>query len=258
MILNWLFGQRRRLRDTPFPPEWEETLGRNCRHFAHLPADEQERLRNAVKIIVGERTWVGVDELVVTDEMKVTIAAQAALLLLGVDDYYFDRVSSIVIHPRRFQSRSTNADLHSRFQQVTPVVGEAYQIGPVVLLWQEALAGARGHAHGSNLVLHEFAHHLDSLDGEMGGMPPLPSQDAVSRWERVIERHYQQLVSDLRQGYFTLLDEYGATSKAEFFAVATECFYERPRAMHEEHPELFQLLSDFYRIDPTAWWPDVE
>jgi Mlc titration factor MtfA (ptsG expression regulator) len=258
MIFAWLFGRRRRLLKSPFPADWETFLQTNCRHFAYLPADKQERLRNTVKIIVGERTWVGVGELVVTDEMKVTIAAQAALLLLGVDDYYFDRVSSFVIHPRRFESRSTNADLHTRFQQVTPVVGEAHQIGPVVLLWQEALAGARGHAHGSNLVLHELAHHLDSLDGEMGGMPPLPSREAVLRWEQVLEEHYQQLITEVQQGYFTLLDEYGTTNKAEFFAVATECFYEQPRALREEHPELFQLLSDFYRIDPTAWWPDVE
>lgn len=257
-MFRWLFGSRRKLLATPFPAAWEASLHANCRHFEYLPAALQDRLRSVVKVMAAERNWVGVGELKVGDEMKVTIAAQAALLVLGVDDYYFDRVSSIVIHPRQFHDRTTNADLHSRFQKVTPVVGVAHQTGSVVLLWQQALAGARGNAYGANLVLHEFAHHLDSLDGEMGGMPPQPSREAAGRWEQVIDEHYEQLVADVQAGRFTLLDSYGSTNKAEFFAVATETFYEQPSALQEESPELYQLLSYFYRLDPAALWPDVE
>ena len=108
-----------------------------------------------------------------------------------------------------------------------------------------------------SVVLHEFAHHLDSLDGEMAGLPPLPTRQAVERWKAVTDREYQQLVDDVEHGRFSLLDSYGATNKAEFFAVATECFYELPRAMQAEHPELYSVLSDFYRIEPSRWWPDA-
>jgi MtfA peptidase len=257
-MFQWLFGRRRKLLAAPFPEPWREWLEANCRHWPYLPPEMQQRLQNVVKVMVAERSWSGASGLEVTEEMKVTISAQAALLVLGIDDFYFDRVSSIVIHRRRFESRTTNADLHSRFHQVMPVIGQAHQLGAVVLLWQEALAGARGRAYGSNLVLHEFAHHLDSLDGEMGGIPPQPSGEATERWRQVIDREYRQLVRDEERGEFTLIDDYGATNKAEFFAVATECFYEMPRAMSKEHAELYALLRDFYRIDPSQWWPDVE
>lgn len=257
MILEWLFGRRRKLLATPFPTQWNGYLQENVRHFAWLPADKQQLLRRTTQVIVGERTWVGVSGLEVTDEIKLTIAAQAALLLLGNEGYYFDKVSSILVHPRSFQNRTTNADLHKRFDRVLPVVGEAHQFGTIVLTWPEVLAGGRRETQGTNLVLHELAHHLDSLDGEMAGMPPLPNRQAIARWKEVIDAEYKQLVDDVRLGRPGVLDDYGVSNKAEFFAVATECFYELPRAMQDELPRLYELLRDFYRIDPSQWWPDA-
>jgi Mlc titration factor MtfA (ptsG expression regulator) len=147
--------------------------------------------------------------------------------------------------------------MRQRFEETVVATGTAHRSGSIVLLWPRVLAGGRGETPGMNLVLHEFAHHLDSLDGEMAGLPPLPSQNAIDRWNEVIDFEYQQLVEDVEYDRPGLLRSYGASNKAEFFAVATECFYELPRAMQDDYPELYALLADFYRIDPSQWWPDA-
>jgi MtfA peptidase len=253
-VFSWLFSGRRRrkLLAEPVPDDWRQIVSRNVGIFALLPAPQQQRLLSASRVIAAERHWVGCRGLEVTDEVKATIAAQAAILLLGVEGYYFDRLPAILIYPGAFRRPHSSDDL--TVDEEASALGESWQGGNIVLSWKSALAGGRDPHDGQNVVLHEFAHHLDSLDGEAGGHPPQPSRAAAAKWDRVIHAEYDRLVQALRTGEPTLLDPYGAESESEFFAVATETFFERPGEMLSDHPALYEILSHFYHVDPAAWY----
>ena len=253
-MFSWFKNRRRRkLLAEPFPGEWHDFLSDNVYHYKQLSDDQQAKLRDNTRIIAAEKSWEGCEGLDVTEEMKITIAAQASLLLLGHDPgYYFDGVHSVLIFPdviTRSGRQQSGLIVDEREHEM---LGEAWQGGPIVLSWPDVLDGGRNAGDGRNLVLHEFAHHLDGLDGEMGGAPPMPNRADQQRWYRVTEREFQRLVDAAEQRKATLLDSYGASNKAEFFAVSTECFFERPRDMRKRHPDLYEILHDFYRQDPAA------
>jgi Mlc titration factor MtfA (ptsG expression regulator) len=258
-MFSWFRNSRRKkLLAEPFPAPWLEILAKNVGHYALLPAELQRRLRETTRILVAERTFVGAGGLEVTDEMKVTVAAQAALLLLGGHDYYFDRMTEIFLYPRRVKAALTNYQhrLHggSAFVDEDAMnLGEAWHDRRVRLSWPDALRGGRDPHDGINLVLHEFAHHLDGLDGDMGGLPPQETRAKQERWEAVIDQEYSRHLAAVEAGRDTLLDPYGAENEAEFFAISTECFYEQPRELKQAHPELHEILRDFYKVDPSEW-----
>ena len=135
--------------------------------------------------------------------------------------------------------------------------GEAWYHSPIVLSWKHVLQAGRNQSNGGNVVLHEFAHHLDGLDGQVDGVPPLAGREQESTWYRVTEAEYRRLVGSARRREVTLLRHYGATNRAEFFAVASECFFEQPHAMQRQHAELYAVLRGFYLQDPAESWPDA-
>ncbi|MDX1944471.1 MAG: zinc-dependent peptidase [Pirellulaceae bacterium] len=255
MIFGSLFRNRRRrqLLAQPFPKEWRGWLASNVRIYGQLPTEQRANLERNLRIIVAEREFVGCQGLMVTDEMKVTVAGQASLLLLGEEGYYFERVPSILLYPGTYVRPQRIGDQNWVDDEVA-ILGESWQRGSIVLSWPAVLAGGRIPDDGQNLVLHEFAHHLDGLDGEMGGTPPLPSREAERRWKAVLRREYRALCDCLAAGDDTLIDPYGATSEAEFFAVTTECFFERPVLLRDRHRELFDCFREFYKVDPAAWF----
>jgi Mlc titration factor MtfA (ptsG expression regulator)/Flp pilus assembly protein TadD len=234
------------------PEAWRGWLKANVRLFGVLPPELRLKLEQSARIIVAERKWVGCGGLAVSEEMQVTVAGQAALLLLGEEGYYFDRVPSILLYGSAYVRPHKAGDRHSVDEDAT-LLGESWQQGSIVLSWPAVLSGGQGDRDGQNLVLHEFSHHLDGLDGEMGGTPPLPTRSAERRWHTVFDREYDRLADDLAAGRETLLDPYGTTSKAEFFAVATECFFERAPAMRARHAELYTCFREFYKIEPASW-----
>ena len=260
MIFSWLKNQRRnRLLAEPIPWAWLEYMTRNVRHYGRLDVPRRTRVGQVAQVLVAEKDWVGGAGFDVTEEMKVTVAAQAALLVLGLEEpYYFDEAQSIIVyrgpyrHPARFQGGL------GVIHEGAPVVGEMWRRGPIVLSWRDVLAGGRNESDGRNVVFHEFAHYVDGLDGDMDGTPPLAGRQQRETWYRVTEAEYLRLVGQARRDEVTLLDHYGATNRAEFFAVATECFFERPGAMQRQHGELYGLLRDFYRQDPARWLPDAK
>ena len=259
MFFSWLKNQHRKtLLAEPFPRAWHAWLRRNVRQYKFLERQKRAGMREIVKVFVAEKTWVGGSGFSVTDEMKVAVAGQAALLAMGMEEpYYFDGVQSIILyegayeHPARFQERV------GVFVERVPVFGEAWHRGPIVLSWREVLSGGRDASGGTNVVLHEFAHYIDGLDGEVDGSPPLVGREEHQRWYRVTEAEYLRLVGQARRNEVSLLDHYGASNRAEFFAVATECFFEQPHAMQAQHGELYGVLQDFYRQDPAQWLPDA-
>jgi Mlc titration factor MtfA (ptsG expression regulator) len=246
MIFDWLKDWRRaRVRARPFPEEWLGYLRQNVAYYEHLSEAEQAKLRGDVQVFVAEKKWEGCGGLVMTDEIRVTIAAQACLLVLGLDYGCYDRVLSVLVYPHAYRGT-----LHEEQGLRDPGrLGEAWYRGPVVLAWDRVLHDGRHPDEGHNVVFHEFAHQLDMLDGVIDGTPPLKDAEQARRWHDVMTAEYQRLVAASELGRATLLDHYGAASEGEFFAVCTECFFDLPVEMRRRHPRLYELFLEFYRQD---------
>jgi MtfA peptidase len=246
--------RRSRLLAEAFPAAWDEIFSRNVPYAAYLAADAAARLRDNLRIFAAEKLWVGCGGLDVTDEMRLTIAALACLLVLEIrPTYHYDRIKSVLLYPGSYRwPRSQRMGGVEVFGSPA-VAGEAWPRSPIVLSWQAVLDGVRDPHDGHNVVFHEFAHHLDDIEGGVDGTPPLENRQQYRIWDKVLEREYRRLVKAARTGAPSLFDYYGATNEGEFFAVATECFFECGKAMHDEHPELYEILRGFYRQDTAAW-----
>lgn len=254
MLFSWLKKRRRRkVLAASFPAAWEDYLQRNVAHYRFLTPAEQARLRDDLRIFIAEKNWEGCGGLAMTDEIQVTIAAQACLLVLGMEHNYFDRVQSILVYPHGFVDPRENAGAGGLLRMTgVPLEGQAVYLGPVILSWDEVRDESRHPRRGRNVVFHEFAHQLDMLDGVINGTPPLVDRQQRERWKRVMTAEYRKLLEASAEGRATLLDQYGTTNEGEFFAVATECFFDRPAEMERRHPELYDLLRTYYRQDPAA------
>jgi len=243
----WSFFRRRRRRrwmKQPLSDSQRDLLAARVPAYRRLADPLRRSLEDRVKVLVAERSFEGCDGLSLTEEMKLSIAGHAAVMLLGTRGYFFDSVHAILVFP----------DVIERYEDgvVSQVVGEAWDGGNVVLTWPEVLL-ASDPDDGRNVVIHEFAHHLDGLDGEMGGSIDFPDHRDQERWERVAGEEFDHHVRAVDAGRSTLLDPYAALNPAEFFAVASETFFERPKKMRSHHRELYVLLSKFYGTDPLQW-----
>lgn len=254
-MFNWFTKRRRKkLNEAPFPTSWEDIIRRNVAHYRMLEDDERSHLQALIQVFIAEKHWEGAGGLELTDEIRVTISAHACLLLLGLLHNYYRNVESIIVYPstvippRRkpgfFENTITPVELES------PIIGQAFLRGPVIIIWDAALRGGRHPEFGHNVIYHEFAHKMDMLDGAADGTPPLRDRAEYRDWVQVCSREYLRLKNDTMKGRKTFLDAYGATNEAEFFAVATEQFFDQPRIMIEHAPELYRVLKEYYRQDP--------
>lgn len=256
-MFSWFRARRRRkLLAEPFPPWWEAVLRKNVGHYPRLSPDEQARLRDVTRILVSEKHWEGCGGLFVTDEIKLTIAAQAALLLLGADHDYYARVDSIIVYPDTFRTPNPEDDWEDDELSDTVLSGQAVYRGPVIVSWGEALPEGRDPACGYNVVLHEFAHQLDYLDNAVNGTPPLDDPGLEARWRSVMQAAFEAHRAALDRGEETFFTEHAAENETEFFADATEAFYCQPAALREEFPGVYELLRGYYRVEPLKWFPD--
>lgn len=252
------FGRGRRrqlLRKEPVPESWREIIARNVAFFARLDAVDQQELLGHVQVFLAEKIFEGCAGLEVTEEMRVTIATQACLLLLHRKTDYFPRLLTILVYPSGYlveENQHLGGNIWSEGQAGR--LGEtAGAMGSLVLAWDAARAGARDPADGKNLVIHEFAHQLDFEDSAADGVPVLSSRNDLRSWAAVMRTEFSLLRASDDTGIPTLLDTYGATNPAEFFAVATEAFFERPRALRRLHPKLFEELERYFEQDPTRF-----
>lgn len=253
---------RQRNRDQiaakPFPAEWEEIITRRCKFYPQLTPEFQERLRKHVQVFLAEKKFEACGDLdVVTNEMRVIIAAQACLLLIGLKHHsYFQKLRSILIYPGAFRRGRKGlfslADKDDAGAEAV-LLGESWVSGSIILAWESALRGVTNEDDGQNVVLHEFAHQLDQVDGVADGAPILNSRADYKDWARVLGNDFEKLVKKTEAGKRDLIDDYGATNPAEFFAVATETFFEKPRRLHRKHPALYDELEQYYGLDPASW-----
>jgi Mlc titration factor MtfA (ptsG expression regulator) len=256
MYIHWLSERRRnQILAQPFPDSWRAIIVRNLGHWAHLSVEERGQLEQLVQVFVAEKSFEGCAGLELDDEMRVTIAANACMLLLGLPHDMYRDVESIlvypstVVQPRRMRSIfDASVAIEAEPQSL---LGEAHTHGPIILAWDAVHRGSRGPGTGHNVVFHEFAHKLDMLDGSIDGTPPLRNSAALKRWAEVCSRVYLQLRADSAAGKPTFLDPYGGRSEAEFFAVATEFFFDEPVELRQQHADLYGVLQAFYQQDPA-------
>jgi len=246
--------RRRRLRAAPFPDAWRGVVERNFEMFHRLPAADRAELLGHMNVFLAEKTFEGCGGLEMTDEIRVTIAAQACLLLLHHDDpHYYPDLYTILVYPHAYVARAKEILPGGIVVEGTSArLGESWVRGCVVLSWDDVRRGASDVADGHNVVLHEFAHQLDQEDGTSDGAPILDRRSQYVAWARVLGDEFEKLRRSAERGTRTDIDTYGATNAAEFFAVVTEAFFERPRSLHKRHPELYEELAMFYKQDPLA------
>lgn len=248
--LPWVRARRERLRETPLPADWREIVD-DAVAAQSLTEAERGRLDGLIQLFLDDKDFEGLGGLEMTDTVRLTIAAHACLLLLGLEvDVPFPGLQVVRVYPYAYRAESSvqMGDFH------LPV--ESHRLGQssrdsVVLSWRAVRRGIADPSDGHNVVLHEFAHQLDTLDGQADGAPVLPGA-LYAPWARILGASYAQLERDLAARRQTLIDAYGATNPAEFFAVATETFFEKSRRLKAEDPELYAVLARYYQQDPAA------
>lgn len=216
-----------------------------------MPGDLRQQLLKRVREFLAEKNFEGCGGLAVTEKIRLTIAAQACLLLLNRKVRCYPKLDTILIYPTAYRDRQKHL-ISTDERDTRTKAGESWQSGNVVLAWDHVVAGVTNYADGHNVTFHEFAHQLDQVDGYADGTPVLPLS-SYATWARVFTREYQALIAEVRKGHRTVLDAYGAENPAEFFAVATEAFFEKPRQLKSKHPDLYLELQGYYCVDPIDW-----
>ncbi len=253
--MGWMASRRRRrLMRTPLPDDWRKIIDRNVPYCSCLPDAKRAELEGLVQVFLAEKSFEGAGGLEMTDEMRVTIAAQACILLLGREPRFYPGLQAIIVYPHAYVSEMERREPDGTVSDDPQTrLGESWRQGALVLSWDDVMRGALGIRDGRNVVFHEFAHQLDYESGSADGAPLLEDGSMYAEWSRVLRSEYEKLVRDLRRGARTFIDPYGATNPAEFFAVVSEFFFERPRGMRARHPELYGQLKLFYKQDPAEW-----
>lgn len=240
-LIDW--ARRRLAAREPFPAGWRTILRRRVPFYRRLREDERERFETKLKIFARTKSFEGVKGLVIDDEVRVVISAAAARLVMNLEGEHYQRLVDIVVYPAHFKHQE---------EEGAVVLGQAYGPGTVVLSWEAVLRGLADTSDGLDTATHEFAHALDAGDGAFDGTPELATFDAYAPWTRVMSSAFTQLQRKAARGRDDILREYGAKNEAEFFAVATEVFFERPKQMRVKHPELYEILKSYYRADPAS------
>jgi len=246
--------RRKRLLATPFPAAWEKIIERNVPLYTRLPGSLKHQLQGHIQVLLAENHFEGCGGLEMTDEIRVTIAAQAGILLLNRRPRYYPGLDSILVYPSTFLSKNIQyLGDHAYIERPSAHLGESWRRGVLVLAWDTVKRGALDVRDGQNVVFHEFAHQLDQENGATDGAPVLERGTLYAPWARILTKEYERLQNTVRGGLETVMDEYGATNPAEFFAVATETFFEKPHAMKRKHPELYEVLKSYYKLNPVEW-----
>jgi len=250
----WREFKRSLIKKRPFKKQWRKIIQRRMPYFQYMPADLQLQLKQLIQVFIEEKRFVGLKGVEINDDIKVTIAAQACLLLLNRKTDMYPQLESILVYPHGFikQQQNVHADGVHHTESST-LIGESWSFGKVVLSWSDTLKGAQIPDDGHNVVIHEFAHQLDQETGHANGAPILGKNQNYDIWSKVLNDGFQQLRYKAQHGEPSLFDYYGATNPAEFFAVASEVFFEQSAAFHAEYPTLYNEFKAYYRVDPLTW-----
>lgn len=254
-VLLWPEQRRRRLLRKPFPAQWRELLRAHLDFYTQLSDEQRQQLESHIRLFLEDKHFEGCAGQVISDDIRLVIAGQACLLVLNERSTPYPELRSVLVYPATFVTAHEERDeIGLVSQHHTVLAGESWSNGRVVLAWDQVHQGVANLHDGYNVVFHEFAHQLDSESGSTNGAPVLGKRGDSATWTEVFSREFQELQQQALHHEPSLMDIYGATNPAEFFAVATETFLERPREMVSEHPELYQQLARFYGLDPQHWY----
>ncbi|QYK02466.1 zinc-dependent peptidase [Shewanella psychrotolerans] len=246
--------KRQLITKMPFPSEWRAILKRRMPYFRFLPTDLQLQLKQHIKVFIAEKQFIGCQGIIIDDEMRVTIAAQACLLLLNRETDYYPKLKQILVYPSLFIANHQQHDTNGVIWEKQNILsGESWEFGKVILSWHTAVEDAAQPFDGHNVVIHEFAHQLDQEDGYSNGAPILASSQDYAQWSSIMAKEYASLQYKANHQEFSIFNYYGATNPAEFFAVVTETFFEKPIEFSQLHPILYQQMSHFFKLDPVNW-----
>jgi Mlc titration factor MtfA (ptsG expression regulator) len=246
--------RRRRLREQPVPDTWPHWLGQNFPLYTRLSEQDRDELHGHIHVFLAEKRFEGCGGVELTDEIRVTIAAQACLLLLHRRTDYYPELHSIIVYPSPYVVDAAEVDdagIVTEFADDRS--GETWEQGSLVLAWDEVLEGGRDLDDDFNVVLHEFAHQLDLENGEIDGVPRFESKERYASWTRILDDTLDRFRRDLHHRRRPPIDPYAAEDPGEFFAVAVESFFERPADFRKAYPELYDELAAYFCQDPAAW-----
>lgn len=237
-----------------FPLDYSKILRKNLPGYSRMPTDLQMQLKRRIRQFLYQKTFVGCGGLQITDEIRVTIAGKACLLLLNRVSDVYPQLTHVLVYPTAFVAPRTQMNADGVVTHTNQgLSGESWSDGRVILAWDQVAHNAETEALGQDVVLHEFAHQLDSETGITNGAPGLKSAAAYRAWADVMEREFAHLQQEIARANLTVIDPYGATNPAEFFAVTTEAFFKKTLALASNHPALFDLLKGYYCVDPREW-----
>ena len=252
-LSEWFGG--RPAGEAVFKEEWITLLEANVPLYSRLPEDLQTRLHERIARFITRTRFQACGDLELTEEMVLTIAAQACLLVIHRDGPPYPDLTDIYLYPTTFSSVQRSSDAAGVVTEgEVHRLGESWHNGSVVLAWDSVAQGARNISDAENVTFHEFAHQLDHENGSTDGAPPLENNAAYRSWARVFSDNYADFIHLLESGRKTLIDPYGATNPAEFFAVATETFFEKQKQLHAKRPDLYEELKNYYGLDPQEWF----
>ncbi len=246
-------SRREKLKKLPFPKEWEQTLIQYVPIYRYMPKSLKRELHGHIQIFLSEKHFEGCAGLIINDTIRLCIAAQACILLLNRNTDYYPKLRTILVYPHTYVANQIEYQGPIHSEELSVRLGESWQNGTVVLAWDHIKNGACDISSGNNLVLHEFAHQLDQEDGISDGTPYLASKSKYITWSKILTKEFEYLQHAVEHNKKDILDQYGATDPAEFFAVSTETFFEKPIQLKKTHPKLYKELHDYYQVDPATW-----
>ncbi len=255
-LAKQILRNRRRaaLWNAPFSEYWEILVKQNIPVYHLLPDELKAQLLSHINIFLDEKRFEGCEGLEITDEIRVTIAAQACMLLLNRKPNYYPKLTSILVYPSNYIAKRIERKGGIETVKEQARSGESWLHGTLVFSWDAVKHGASDIKDGHNVVFHEFAHRLDQEDGRADGAPILEHRTKYASWARVLSDEYEKLQKKARKRKRSVLRKYGATNPAEFFAVLTEAFFEKPKQLKKKHPDLYEEIKDFYKVDPEEWY----
>lgn len=253
---HWLARRlRRKLLTSELSADQRAIITTSVPLIRSLPDPLRRTLEGKIALFLHQIEFFGCNGVEVTEEMRLSIAAQACLLVVNTETWYIN-LRTILIYPDAFKSRRAEHNGYVVTERETVRVGESWARGPVILSWADARQGALDESDGHNVVFHEFAHQLDDLTGHTDGVPVLDRKQSFAEWERVFISAFNTHRRNVESGHRTVFDAYGATAPGEFFAVAVEAFFERPAALQRENAGVYQQLESLFQLDPSSWTRD--
>jgi len=253
-MLQWLLGGRKSILAKPVTQKELADLSQVLWQSSLLAVEQRHLLAKWMRVFISEKNWEGCNGLVLTDRMRQTVAASAGLMVLKYPGWFFDRSTTILLYPEPYVARTQipvlETSFHGELGGYYYRAGETRYRGPVILNWSDVEAASSGHNHGEHLVVHEFSHQLNMINGPSAdGLPPLPQGVSESVWMQAMKAEYEAAREMVAHGHRTLINDYGLSAQSEFFSVASELYFQRQAMLAQYHPKVYELLKQFYQID---------